>query len=66
MPSSAHQVALDLRPDEPNRFIMEPPAFAVHTWRPDTGVVTHVVPTGHYGAPFDVIETPEYPGLVHD
>ena len=66
VPSSAHQVALDLRPGHENRFIMEPPAFAVHTWRPDSGIVTHLVPTGDYGRPFDVVLSPEYPGLVTD
>jgi 3',5'-cyclic AMP phosphodiesterase CpdA len=63
VPSVAHQVALDLRPGTSNRFIMEPPSFAVHTWRPDSGVVTHLMPIGDYGGPFDIVLAPEYPGL---
>jgi 3',5'-cyclic AMP phosphodiesterase CpdA len=62
-PSVAHQVALDLRPGTSNRFIMEPPAFAVHVWRSDSGIVTHLMPIGDYGAPFDIVLAPEYPGL---
>ena len=53
-PSTAHQVALDLRPGRSNRFIMEPPGFAVHSWRPDTGISSHLVPIGNYGQPFDI------------
>ena len=63
-PSTAHQVALDLHPGHPNRFIMEPPAFAVHTWRPDAGITSHLVPIGDYGAPFDIALDKDYPGLV--
>ena len=48
-PGTAHQVVLDLRPDQPNRFNHEPPGFAVHTYRPDTGMVSHVVPIGDFG-----------------
>jgi 3',5'-cyclic AMP phosphodiesterase CpdA len=61
-PSTAHQVALDLRQDEPTRFVLEPPGFAVHTWRQDTGVVSHAVPIGDHGPWFDVTLEAEYPG----
>lgn len=61
-PSTAHSVLFDLRPDEPTRFIMEPPAISCHCWAPETGVVTHLVPVGDCGPPFDVILPPEYPG----
>jgi 3',5'-cyclic AMP phosphodiesterase CpdA len=63
-PSTAHQVALDLRPGTTNRFIMEPPGIAVHTWRPDLGVATHIVPIGDYGPAFDVTLDQDYPGLL--
>jgi 3',5'-cyclic AMP phosphodiesterase CpdA len=63
-PSTAHQVALDLRPARANRFIMEPPGFAVHTWRPDMGIISHLVPIGDYGGPFDVALDQDYPGLA--
>jgi 3',5'-cyclic AMP phosphodiesterase CpdA len=61
-PSTAHQVALDLHPGVPNRFIMEPPGLAVHTWEPSIGLTTHVVPIGDFGAPFDVVLEADYPG----
>ena len=63
-PSTAHQVAFDLNPGQSNRFIMEPPGLAVHTWQPSTGIATHVVPIGDYGAPFDVVLEADYPGRV--
>ena len=61
-PSTAHQVALDLRPGTSNRFVMEPPAFAVHTWRPDMGMTSHLIPIGDYGGPFDIVLAGDYPG----
>ena len=63
-PSTAHQVALDLRPGRSNRFIMEPPGLAVHTWRPDMGITSHLVPIGDYGGPFDIALDRDYPGLL--
>jgi 3',5'-cyclic AMP phosphodiesterase CpdA len=63
-PSTAHQVALDLRPGHSNRFIMEPPGFAVHTWRPDMGITSHLVPIGDYGGAFDIALADDYPGLA--
>ncbi|MCP3388056.1 metallophosphoesterase [Bradyrhizobium sp. CCGB12] len=62
-PSTAHQVALDLRPGRSNRFIMEPPAFAVHSWRPDMGISSHLVPIGDYGRPFEIALDRDYPGI---
>lgn len=65
-PSTAHQVALDLRPGRSNRFIMEPPGFALHVWRPDTGISSHLVPVGDYGAPFEIEADQDYPGTYQD
>ena len=65
-PSTAHQVALDLNPGSTNRFIMEPPGFAVHTWQPDTGITSHLVPIGNYGRRFDIALDRDYPGLVQN
>ncbi len=62
VPSVAHQVWLELRPDRPNRFVMEPPAIAIHCFTPATGMVSHLLPTGDFGEPFDVIESADYPG----
>lgn len=41
VPAPAHQVALDLRDNAPSAFRLEPPAFAVHRYTAETGVVTH-------------------------
>jgi 3',5'-cyclic AMP phosphodiesterase CpdA len=63
-PSTAHQVVLDLRPGARTRFIMEPPALAVHTWNASVGIATHFVPIGDFGAPFEVTLDPDYPGVA--
>ena len=61
-PGTAHQVALDLRPGTENWFIMEPPAFAVHAWRLETGVVSHLQVIGDYGPRRPFVLDPAYPG----
>lgn len=48
-PSPAHQVALDLRPRGPSRFIMEPPAFQLHRYTEQDGLVTHTAYVGDFG-----------------
>ena len=45
----AHQVALDLRAGQPNRMVYEPPAFALHSWSPETGMIVHTVAIGNFG-----------------
>jgi 3',5'-cyclic AMP phosphodiesterase CpdA len=40
-PSTAHQVALDLREDALPEFVMEPAAFTLHQWTPAMGLVSH-------------------------
>ncbi len=49
-PSVAHQVALDLRPDGPSAFVLEPPAFQLHRWTGE-GFVSHTAYIGDYGPP---------------
>jgi 3',5'-cyclic-AMP phosphodiesterase len=51
-PSTAHQVALDLRPDGPSVFVMEPPGYQLHLWREDTGLVSHTAVIGDFAGPF--------------
>jgi len=51
-PSVAHQVALDLEPDQPGRYIFEPPAVLLHRWTPETGLVTHVSYIGAFDGPY--------------
>jgi len=55
-PSTAHQVALDLRPQGPPAFKMEPPGYQLHLWRPETGVVTHTGVIGDFAGPYPFFE----------
>lgn len=41
VPSPAHQVALDLRDSAPSAFRLEPPAFALHQYTSEAGLVSH-------------------------
>jgi len=50
-PSTAHQAMLDLRPGAPLSMMMEPPAIALHQWRPGAGLVTHISYTGQFDGP---------------
>lgn len=47
-PSTAHQFALDLRPQSPAEFTLEPPGFQLHHWLPDTGLITHTQQIGDF------------------
>lgn len=51
-PSPAHQVALNLSPDAPSRFRMEPPAFMLHAWREGFGLVSHTAYIGDFAGPY--------------
>ncbi|WP_029009498.1 phosphodiesterase [Azospirillum halopraeferens] len=51
-PSVAHQVALDLRPDGPSAFVMEPPGFQLHLWRDGEGIVSHTAVIGAFDGPY--------------
>lgn len=47
-PSIAHQVALDLEDDAPLRYTMEPPAYRLHAYTPESGLVSHTVYVGEF------------------
>jgi 3',5'-cyclic AMP phosphodiesterase CpdA len=51
-PSTAHQVALGLRSDDPLCYVMEPPGFQLHAWVPGTGLVSHTLFTGRFPGPY--------------
>lgn len=51
-PSPAHQVALDLVAEAPSRFVMEPPAYRIHAYAPETGLVTHTAFVGEFAGPY--------------
>jgi len=64
-PSVAHQVELQLTEDAPSAFVLEPPAYQIHRWRPETGVVTHTAVVDAYPGPFPFLDDPDYPGREH-
>ncbi len=43
-PSPSHQIAFDPRPGKPYRLTAEPGQYALHLWRHDQGLVSHLVP----------------------
>lgn len=50
-PSTAHQVALDLRAQGPDCFVMEPPGYQLHAWVHGRWV-THTAAVGVYAGPY--------------
>ena len=61
-PSVAHQVEMSLDPDDPGAFVFEPPAFQLHRWTAEDGIVSHTVYVEHYPGPYPFVTDPEYPG----
>ena len=51
-PATCHQVALELEPEAPAAFYMEPPGYQLHLYVPGTGVVSHTVTVGRYPGPY--------------
>lgn len=51
-PGVSHQVALDLQPDGPAHFVLEPPGFLLHRWQPGQGMVTHQCAIGRFSGPW--------------
>ena len=51
-PSPAHQVALDLGIDAPSRFVMEPPAYRLHAYTRESGLVSHTAYVGEFSGPY--------------
>lgn len=47
-PATAHQVGLDVRHDVGLTLTLEPPAYALHLWRPELGLVSHVANVGEF------------------
>ena len=55
-PSTAHAVALDIRPDAPSAFILEPPGYQIHWYEGSAGLVTHTAAIGAWPGPFPFFE----------
>jgi 3',5'-cyclic AMP phosphodiesterase CpdA len=54
-PSTAQQVALDLRPNAPSAFVMEPPGYQLHHWN-GALLVSHTVHIGEFDGPYPFFE----------
>jgi hypothetical protein len=54
--SPAHQVALDLRPEGPSGFRLEPPGYMLHRWQ-DRQLVSHVAVVGDWPGPFPFFDS---------
>jgi len=50
-PSVAHQVALDLKVGAPLSYAMEPPAYRLHAYTPESGLVSHTAYVGEFAGP---------------
>lgn len=50
-PSTAHQIALDLRDRQPGAFTLEPPGVQLHFWADGGPLVTHTLATGLAATP---------------
>ena len=51
-PSTAHQIALDLARDARPAYVMEPPAYRLHAYSPESGFVSHTAYVGKYPGPY--------------
>lgn len=61
-PSVAHQVEMSLLSDDPGAFVFEPPAFQLHRWTPEDGIVSHTVYVDRFPGPYPFLTDPDYPG----
>lgn len=61
-PGVAHQVELELSEAEEGALVLEPPAFQLHLYRPDTGVASHTAYVESYPGPYSFTLDPDYPG----
>lgn len=51
-PGVSHQVILDLAPDAPAHFKLEPPGYLLHQWSALNGMITHLGFIDQYPGPF--------------
>lgn len=51
-PSPAHQVDLSFEGGAPLRFVMEPPAYKLHAYSSETGLVSHTAYIGEFAGPY--------------
>ena len=51
-PGVSHQIVLDLQPNAPAHFNLEPPGYLLHHWHAEHGLVTHAGVFGEYPGPY--------------
>lgn len=61
-PSVTHQVTLDLAPEGAATFHMEPPAYHLHSYRSDIGLVSHTAYVERFPGPYPFVLDADYPG----
>ena len=61
-PGVAHQVTFDITEDGPASLVLEPPAYQLHRYRPETGIVSHTLYVESYPGPFPFLLGADYPG----
>lgn len=61
-PGVCHQVALDLTEDHEGALVLEPPAYQLHRYRPETGIVSHTAFVERFPGPFPFVLDAAYPG----
>ena len=61
-PGVAHQVMFTIAEDGPAALVLEPPAYQLHRYRPETGIVSHTVYVERYPGPFPFLLGEDYPG----
>ena len=57
----AHQVVFRLDDGE-GGLVLEPPAFKLHLFQPDRGIISHTLYVEDYPGPYPFILDPDYPG----
>ncbi|GGF19118.1 3',5'-cyclic adenosine monophosphate phosphodiesterase CpdA [Aliidongia dinghuensis] len=55
-PSTAHAVALNISPDAPSAFSLEPSGFQLHWYEPTAGLISHTAAIGDFPGPFPFFE----------
>ena len=57
-PGVAHQVVLDLASEREDLLVLEPPAFQLHRYAPETGLVTHMAYVERFPGPYPFAADP--------
>lgn len=58
----AHQLAFHFQDDNPGALVLEPPAFKLHQFSPESGIVSHTVYVEKFPGPYPFVLDPSYPG----